>query len=61
MDYSAANTALWNVVIQLGLIAGAILLANYLRARFRFVRKSMMPVAVLGGFILLGSRWALLP
>ncbi len=57
MDYSAANTALWNVVIQLGLIAGAILLANYLRARFRFVRKSMMPVAVLGGFILLIARY----
>ena len=25
MDYSAANTALWNIVIQLGLIDGAIL------------------------------------
>ena len=31
MDYSAANTALWNVIEQLGLIAGAILLANFLR------------------------------
>ena len=57
MDYSAANTALWNVVIQLGLLAGAILLANYLRARFTFVRKSMMPIAVLGGFLLLLFRY----
>lgn len=57
MDYTAANSALWNIVIQLGLIAGAILLANYLRARFSFVRKSMMPVAVLAGFLLLLSRY----
>ena len=26
MDYSAANTALWDIIIQLGLIAGVILL-----------------------------------
>ena len=57
MDYSAANSALWNIVIQLGLIAGAILLASYLRARFSFVRKSMMPIAVLGGFLLLLSKY----
>ncbi len=57
MDYSAANAALWNIVIQLGLIAGAILLANFLRARFSFVRKSMMPVAVLGGFLLLLCKY----
>ena len=30
MDYSAANTSLWNIVIQLGQIAGAILLCNML-------------------------------
>ena len=57
MDYSAANNALWNIVIQLGLIAGAILLASYLRARFAFVRKSMMPIAVLGGFLLLLCKY----
>ena len=57
MDYSAANTALWNIVIQLGLIAAAILLANYLRARFSFVKKSMMPIAVLGGFLLLLAKY----
>ena len=31
MDYSAANTALWNIIIQLGFIGGAILLAGFLR------------------------------
>ena len=53
MDYSAANLGLWNIIIQLGLISGAILLANFLRQKVSFIRKSLMPVAVLGGFLLL--------
>ena len=53
MDYSAANTTLWSVIIQLGLIASAILAAGFLRSKLPFVRKSMMPVAVLAGFLLL--------
>lgn len=57
MDYSAANSQLWNVIIQLGYIAGMLLLANYLRQRSRFIRNSMMPVAVLGGFLLLALKY----
>lgn len=57
MDYSAANHELWNIIIQLGLIAGAVLLANFLRQKLSFVRKSMMPVAVLAGFLLLISKY----
>lgn len=57
MDYSAANTQLWNIVIQLGYIAGMLLLANYLRQVSGFIRKSMMPVAVLGGFLLLALKY----
>ena len=53
MDYSAANTALWNIVIQLGLIAGAILVCNMLRNKVKFIRSAMMPVAVMAGFVLL--------
>ena len=53
MDYSSANHALWNIIIQLGLLAGTILLANSLRQKVSLIRKSMMPVAVLGGFLLL--------
>ena len=53
MDFSAANTALWNIIIQLGMIAGAILLANFLRQKIAFVRGSLMPTAVIAGFILL--------
>ena len=53
MDFSAANAPLWNVVIQLGMIAGAILVANFLRQKIAFIRKSLMPTAVLAGFLLL--------
>jgi len=53
MDYSAANVQLWNGIIQLGYIAAAILLCNRLRSRVEFVRQSMMPVAVMAGFILM--------
>ena len=57
MDYSAANHALWNVIVQMGLIAGAIMLANLLRQKIPFIRRSLMPVAVLGGFLLLIARY----
>ena len=53
VDYSAANTLLWNAVVQMGIIAATILVANLLRRRFRFIRMSMMPTAVLGGLLLL--------
>ena len=56
MDYSAANTALWNIVVQFGIIAAAILLSNILRRKIAFFRKSLMPTAVLAGFILLILR-----
>ena len=58
MDYSAANHSLWGIIIQLGIMAATILLANFLRQRFRFIRKSMIPVAVLGGFLLLAAKTA---
>ena len=57
MDYSAANQSLWNIIVQLGLIAAAVLLANFLRQRFSFIRKSLMPIAVLGGFLLLAAKY----
>lgn len=53
MDFSAANETLWNWIIQIGIIAGLILLANALRRKVYFIRKSLMPTAVLAGFMLL--------
>ena len=56
MDYSAANTQLWNVIIQLGYIAAVLLIAVALRQTIKPIRKTMLPVAVLGGFILLIAK-----
>ena len=56
MDFSSANTSLWNPIIQIGIIAGLVLGANVLRRKFTFVRKSLMPTAVIAGFVLLLLR-----
>jgi ESS family glutamate:Na+ symporter len=56
MDFSNANTALWGIVLQLGVISGILLLSNFLRRKIKAVRKSLMPTAVLGGFIILLIR-----
>lgn len=44
---------MWNFIIQMGAIALAVLLANILRRRVPFIRKGLMPVSVMAGFILL--------
>ena len=56
MDYSAANHELWNVVIQFSYIAAVILISVFLRQTVKPIRKTMLPVAVLGGFILLIAK-----
>jgi len=56
MDFSSANTGLWSAIIQLGIIAATILVANVLRRKIPFIRRTLMPTAVLGGFLLLVVR-----
>ena len=56
MDFSSANVSLWSPIIQIGIIAGLILLANVLRQKVPFIRGSLMPTAVLAGFLLLLIR-----
>ena len=53
MDYSAANPGLWSFVLELGIISGIVLLCNVLRRKIPFIRKSLMPLSVLSGFVLL--------
>ncbi len=53
MDYSAVNIDLWQLIILIGEIGAVILLANMLRRRVGFIRKSLMPTAVIAGFITL--------
>lgn len=52
MDFSAANVSLWNSIIQLGILAAVILFSQFLRRKIPFFRDSLLPTAVLGGFIL---------
>ena len=56
MDYSNANTSLWGIFIWAGVIAFLLLVANILTRKIAFVRKSLMPVAALAGFLLLALR-----
>ncbi len=53
MDYSAANTQLWNSIVQIVIISSTLLIANCLRRKVKAIRGMMLPTAVLGGFILL--------
>lgn len=57
MDFSASNTQLWAPIIQIGIIACLLLLANILRRKIAFIRNAMIPTAVLAGFILLLLRY----
>lgn len=57
MDYSVANAQLWNPIIQVGLISILVVAANVLRRKIPFVRKSLMPTAVIAGFLLLGIKY----
>jgi len=57
LDYSAANTSVWNVIIQFGYIAGVVLFCNFIRRKYSFIKRSMMPVAVMAGFIILFSKY----
>ena len=61
MDYSAANYDLWKFVIQMGLIAATILTAHFFYRVFKPIRKSLMPVAVLAGFLLLLLKYLGVP
>ena len=61
MDYSAANGVLWKFVIELGMIAAAIMAAHYFYRRVRLIRRTMLPVAVLAGFMLLAAKYMGLP
>ena len=56
MDFSSANTGLWAPIVQIGIIAGLILFANVLRRKIIFIQKTMLPTAVLAGFIMLGIK-----
>lgn len=56
MDFSAGNHELWNAILQFGILAGIMLFANVMRRKIAFFRRSLLPTAVLAGFIALLLR-----
>ena len=50
-----ATAGVWSLIMQLGVIALFLLLANLLR-RIPFIRKALMPVSVLAGFLMLAFK-----
>lgn len=53
MDYSAANVAFWNPIIQAGTISVVFLIAYFLREKVTIIRRCMIPAVVIAGFVLL--------
>ena len=47
------DVEIWSFVITIAVLIGAMLLANILRRKIPFLRRSLLPSAVLGGFIAL--------
>mgnify|MGYP001129103333 CR=1 FL=1 len=56
MDFSSANSVLWNVMLQFGFIALVMLASNALRRKIPVIKKSLMPTAVIAGFLALILR-----
>ena len=56
MNFSASNITLWSAILQLGIISSLLLIGNILRRKISLVNKSLLPVAVIAGFILLGLK-----
>lgn len=47
------DTETWSFVVALSILFGAMLLANLLRRKIRYLRSSLLPSSVLGGFLVL--------
>ena len=56
MDYSAANRSLWTFIVQMGVIAGILLISNLLVRKSRWIRGTLIPTSVLAGFLLLAIK-----
>lgn len=50
------DVQVWSFVISLSILFGGMLIANTLRRKVPFLRKSLIPSSVLGGFIILAAN-----
>ncbi|MCR4747675.1 MAG: sodium:glutamate symporter [Clostridiales bacterium] len=55
MDFSAYE--IWALMIQIGILLAALLLANFMRQSSPQIKKTLMPVAVIAGFLLLALKY----
>ena len=53
------DAEVWSFVVTLAVLFGAMLLANALRRQIPFLRRSLIPSSVLGGFLVLAADAAL--
>lgn len=56
MDFSLTNTSLWYMIVQTGLVSLLLLFGNLLRRKIRPLRRSLLPTAVIAGFLELALR-----
>ncbi|MCL2208884.1 MAG: hypothetical protein FWB89_01845 [Treponema sp.] len=56
MNFTMDNINLWNFMLQMGIIASILIAANIIRRKVPFIRKALMPTAVIAGFLALGVR-----
>ena len=62
MDFSSTNAGLWKIIIQGGMLCVLLLLGNVLRRKIPLLQRSLLPTAVIGGFVgLLIKQLDLLP
>ncbi len=55
MDFS--DIGVWTLIIQIGMIMAALLFAQFMRQSSKKIKNSLMPVAVIAGFILLVIKY----
>jgi ESS family glutamate:Na+ symporter len=56
VSFSASNTELWSAILQFAIISVFMICANILRRKIPIVNKSLLPVAVIAGFLLLFAK-----
>ena len=52
------DAGVWSLIVTAAILLGSMLVANSLRLRIKFLRRSLVPSSVIAGFLVLFERWA---
>ncbi len=52
------DSGVWSLIVTAAILLGSMLIANSLRLRIKFLRRSLVPSSVIAGFLVLFERWA---